>query len=87
MATETQHMKYGDDRVCMAQFDAYVFHKIGFSLVEIFHSLEMTPNMVTFLSMMSGFYSIYLLYLGKQKEAAIYYLIGYILDCVDGRLA
>lgn len=82
-----KHMKYGDDELIESQTDAYIFHKIGLGLVDVSYALGLTPNMITFLSMMSGFYAIYLLCLGRTKEAGIFYIIGYILDCVDGRLA
>jgi len=43
--------------------------------------------MVTILSTIFTFLSIYFLHLDKRIHAVISYLIGYVLDCVDGKMA
>ncbi len=84
---KTKDMKYGDDRYTEPWIDAYVFHPLSDKLSHILYKFGLTPNQVTFLSTISGLYSAYLLYNNKYTQAAIFLMIGHLLDCVDGRLA
>jgi hypothetical protein len=79
--------KYGDDEKFEPWADINIFFPIATKLVDPLYNLGLTPNMVTILSTIFTFLSIYFLYLDKRIHAIISYLIGYTLDCVDGKMA
>lgn len=79
--------KYGDDDMFESWLDINVFFPIGFKLVDPLYNMGLTPNMVTILSTIFTFLSIYYLHLGNRLYAFCAYLFGYTLDCVDGRMA
>lgn len=81
----TKGMKYGDD--VDSVIDVYFFNPVSEYLSHIAYKLGMTPNEITLLSTICGIYSAYLLYKNKIREASIYFLVAYLLDCIDGRLA
>jgi phosphatidylglycerophosphate synthase len=55
--------------------------------LHIFHKLGLTPNMVTTLSIVFGLLSAFQILQNRLWLAAIFWLIAYYLDCVDGKLA
>jgi hypothetical protein len=79
--------KYGDDDKFEAWFDANLFIPIASKLVDPLYNLGLTPNMVTILSTIFTFLSIYFLHLDNRILAVISHLLGYTLDCVDGKIA
>lgn len=79
--------KYGDDELFESWSDNQVFLPIAKQLVDPLYNLGMTPNMVTTVSTFFTMYSIYLLHQEKRSYACLSYLLGYLLDCVDGRMA
>ena len=79
--------KYGDDELFESWSDNQIFFPIGKQLVDPLYNLGMTPNMVTSVSTFFTMYSIYLLHQEKRAYACLSYLLGYLLDCVDGRMA
>jgi len=79
--------KYGDDEKFEPWSDLNIFFPIASKLVDPLYNLGLTPNMVTILSTIFTFLSIYFLHLDKRIHAVISYFIGYILDCVDGKMA
>lgn len=46
-----------------------------------------TPNIITTYSFISGLISLYFLYNGNSIYFALYYMLGYFFDCVDGYFA
>lgn len=79
--------KYGDDEMFESWADLNVFFPISLNLVDPLYDMGLTPNMVTILSTIFTFLSIYYLHLGNRAYAFYAYLFGYTLDCVDGRMA
>jgi phosphatidylglycerophosphate synthase len=79
--------KYGDDEKFEPWTDVNIFFPIASKLVDPLYNLGLTPNMVTILSTIFTFLSIYFLHLDKRIHAVISYIFGYILDCVDGKMA
>lgn len=79
--------KYGDDSMFEPWADNNIFFPIAQKLIDPLYSLGLTPNMVTVLSTIFTFLSIYFLHQEKRLHAFLAYLFGYILDCVDGRMA
>jgi len=79
--------KYGDDELFESWSDNQIFLPIAKQLVDPLYNLGMTPNMVTSVSTFFTMYSIYLLHQEKRTYACLFYLLGYLLDCVDGRMA
>ena len=56
-------------------------------LTDYLNKYNITPNMITTLSLFLGIRSAYYLQKNKKKEAIIYTLLAYFFDCVDGHLA
>jgi phosphatidylglycerophosphate synthase len=79
--------KYGDDNMFEPWSDINIFFPIAQQLIDPLYYMGFTPNMVTILSTIFTFLSIYFLHLGKRTHAFFSYIFGYILDCVDGRMA
>jgi len=79
--------KYGDDNKFESISDTTIFLPIASKLVDPLYNLGFTPNMVTILSTMFTLSSIYFLHLNKKIHAVVLFLFGYILDCVDGKIA
>ena len=79
--------KYGDDEMFESWADNNLFFPIATRLIDPLKNLGLTPNMVTYLSNIFTFLSIYYFNLDNRIYASISYLIGYLLDCVDGKMA
>lgn len=79
--------KYSDDDMFESWADVNIFFPISINLVDPLYEMGLTPNMVTILSTIFTFLSIYYLHLDNRIYAFYAYLFGYILDCVDGRMA
>jgi hypothetical protein len=71
---------------CECPIDIHIFKFIDMHL-HIFYKLGFTPNMVTTLSIIFGFLAAYQIMQNRLWLAAIFWLISYYLDCVDGKLA
>tara|TARA_B100000029_G_C17248130_1_gene841695 strand:- start:75 stop:659 length:585 start_codon:yes stop_codon:yes gene_type:complete len=67
-------------------FDIYLI-KIGSQLGKVFIKLNITPNMITTLSLISTLIGIQYIYVEQYKIGAILYYIGYFFDCMDGNYA
>ncbi len=52
-----------------------------------FHSLGFTPNMITGLSAVFGYVSLYFLYKELYLHAGVCFFIQYFFDCMDGYFA
>ena len=79
--------KYGDDNLFESWADNNIFLPIATKLVDPLHNLSLTPNNITILSTIFTFISIYFFHQDKRLHASIAYLFGYLLDCVDGKMA
>lgn len=62
----------------------YIFVK---KITPILRKIGLTPNHVTFLSALSALISLYYFYKGEYKIAALFWLLNYFFDCVDGYMA
>ena len=80
-------MKYGDDSKHEPWMDINVFFPIADKMVDPLHSKGLTPNMITIIGTLITIISVYFLSIGHNVLAFFSYIFGYILDCVDGRLA
>ena len=64
-------------------------------LSDFFHSIHLTPNHITTLSLIFGLLSVFFLYKSLHDDNykvslslfAVFYLFSYVLDCVDGYYA
>jgi hypothetical protein len=79
--------KYGDDETFESWADFNIFAPIAKKLVDPLYNLGMTPNMVTITSTIFTLSSIYFLHIENKQLAVFSYIFGYLLDCVDGRMA
>jgi len=52
-----------------------------------FKGINMTPNMITTLGLISALISIYLFCIKNYKVSAIFFFLSYFFDCVDGNFA
>ena len=80
-------MKYGNDELYESPIDTHLFHPIGLFLVDPLRYLGLNPNQVTALSAVSACLACYYYSNDKVNHAIVCYLLSYILDCVDGRMA
>lgn len=55
--------------------------------LDAYHSLDISPNMVTTLSIICGIISAYNILHHHFKTAALFFTIAYYFDCVDGKIA
>ena len=67
-------------------FDITCYNIAGF-LSPLFNYLYFTPNMITYLNIITSVISIYYLYNLNYNLAALFLVITYILDCCDGYYA
>jgi phosphatidylglycerophosphate synthase len=70
--------------------DLIFYRPIALAFVKITYRLPITPNQVTFLSLLAGLACAYYFSLGTPQQfavAAIWYAIANMLDCADGQLA
>ena len=79
--------KYGDDNKFESWADINIFFPIATKLVDPLYCMKLTPNMITILSTLFTFLTIYFIHINNKLFAFGSYIFGYILDCVDGRLA
>jgi phosphatidylglycerophosphate synthase len=79
--------KYGDDKLFESWLDINLFFPIGDKLVDPLYCMGLTPNNVTLLSTFFTILAIYFLHIDNRIYAFLSYLFGYVLDCVDGRMA
>jgi hypothetical protein len=79
--------KYGSDETYESWADNNIFFPIASKLVDPLYNLSLTPNNVTIMSTLFTFLSIYYLHQNLKLNAAIAYFSGYLLDCVDGKMA
>jgi len=84
---DDNNQKYGDDSKFESLADNYIFFPIANQLVAPMHNTGLTPNMVTFMSTSLTFLCLYYLYIDEKAFACIAYFVGYLLDCVDGKIA
>jgi phosphatidylglycerophosphate synthase len=85
--TSNKEEKYGDDETFESWADNNIFFPIATKLVDPLYNLSLTPNNVTVLSTIFTFLSIYFLHQNERLYAALAYFSGYLLDCVDGKMA
>jgi hypothetical protein len=79
--------KYGNNEDHEPFIDNNLFFPLADMLVDPLHSLGLTPNNVTIISTFFTMLTIYFLEKRNKKLAVASYLFGYILDCVDGKMA
>ena len=78
--------KYGNDLEQESSADIYLFYPISDFLNPYFHYFGFLPNHITLLSTFSTLTSIYY-YLNNNNFCYFYYFLGYLFDCMDGRMA
>src|SRR5271169_1636711 len=65
-------------------FDLLLYRPVAFLFVKAAYCSPITPNQVTFLSMVAGLVAAWFFSTGS---AALFYAVANILDCSDGQLA
>ena len=60
---------------------------VGKKFYKIFRKLSLTPNNLTFISLILGLMSIYLFYIKNYILCSIFYFISYCFDVLDGNYA
>ena len=60
---------------------------IGIETLPIFRNLGFTPNGLTTLSLIFGLMSVYNLYYNNKILFAVWYLVSYFFDSIDGMMA
>ena len=54
---------------------------------EYLYKINVTPNMLTFVSLLSSLIGIYYIYHKYYRIGAVLLLVGYLFDCADGNFA
>ena len=78
--------KYGNDNDQESFADVNLYLPLTDFIIPILHKLGFKPNHVTLLSTIATIYSVYCFH-NKSNNCYIFYFIGYLLDCMDGRMA
>ena len=71
-------------------FDLILYRPVAFVFVKTIYRLPITPNQVTFLSLLASLASAWYFSIGSYAaliRGAVWYAIANILDCSDGQLA
>jgi phosphatidylglycerophosphate synthase len=68
-------------------FDTVLFNPIAEAMVDPLYYIGLTPNMITIISTLFTLATIYFLSINSLYTAIACYVFGYILDCVDGKMA
>jgi phosphatidylglycerophosphate synthase len=84
-ANNTQ--KFGNDSLYESPVDTYLFNPLSAELVEPAFKAGLTPNGVTTISTVLELIAVYFFATDWMQFAAIAYFLGYLMDCVDGKLA
>ena len=79
--------KYGNDDEQESIGDIYLFYPISDFLLGPLHFLGFKPNHITLLSTIFTFTGIYFFYINQLLFCTTFYLMGYLLDSIDGRMA
>jgi len=64
-----------------------ILYKIIDGQLDLFKKLNLTPNLLTTISLISGLSSVYLLKNNNYKSSALLWFISYYFDCTDGKMA
>lgn len=84
---ENKISKYGNDYKYESPIDTYIFFPISDLFMDMFRKIGFTPNGITLLSTISQLFSIYYFMKNKPLKSTLLYLFGYLMDCMDGRMA
>lgn len=79
--------KYGNDHETEGLSDIYIFFPISDLLMEPMYRLGLKPNHITLLSTIFTLVAGYFYVNNYIELAIIFYLLGYVMDCMDGRMA
>ena len=79
--------KFKNDESNESLTELKIFYPLSDKLIPFFHKLNFTPNMITILSLIFSLLSIYFLFEDKKIFFVLFYLIGFLFDCMDGRMA
>ena len=79
--------KYGDDTIYESWADNNIYFPLANKLVDPMKNLGLTPNMVTYIGTFCTLLAIYYISINEFHFAALSYFIGYLFDCIDGKLA
>lgn len=64
-----------------------LFYNLVDPLSVTFRKINLIPNNITFLSLITGLFAVYCLYYRMIKLFIVFYIVSYILDMVDGYYA
>jgi hypothetical protein len=79
--------KYGNDLEQESIADIYLFYPISDILLGPLHNLGLKPNHITMMSTLFSIIAFYYYFYNDLLLTLIFYFLGYLLDCIDGRMA
>lgn len=65
----------------------YVFEDISYQFGPILYKMNFTPNIITTFALITGIITIHQLYNNYFITAAIFHILTYFFDCLDGNFA
>jgi hypothetical protein len=83
----TNMSKYDDDSLFESFADNKIFFPLADLLIDPLKKAGFGPNQITYLSTICTVLAIYYVTVDELHFAIISYALGYLLDCVDGRMA
>jgi phosphatidylglycerophosphate synthase len=79
--------KYEDDSLFESFADNKIFFPLSDLLIDPLKKAGFVPNQITYLSTICTVLAIYYITIDEYHYAIISYGLGYLLDCVDGKMA
>ena len=79
--------KYGNDNEQESLADIHLFFPLSDLLLEPLHHMGLKPNDVTLLSTIFTIIGVYCFHKNNMTYCYIFYLLGYLMDTIDGRMA
>lgn len=79
--------KYGNDLEQESIADIYLFYPISDILLGPLHNLGLKPNHITMISTLFSIIAFFYYFYNDLLLTLIFYFLGYLMDCIDGRMA
>ena len=78
--------KYGNDMEQESSADIYIYYPLSDFIMPYFYYFGFKPNHITLISTLFTLFSIDC-YFNNNNFCYLFYFLGYLFDCMDGRMA
>ena len=87
MAKNKKLDKYGNDSEQESLADIHFFYPLSDILIGPLHSIGLKPNHITIMSTLFTITAVLYYSYNNLLLTLIFYFLGYLMDCIDGRMA